>query len=491
MTQQFIRTLRGLQVDFKEGAGSRWQDPFHKEQMTTSSFETTLSDFIDLRKQLPSGADVSISPNSFLLSFEKRLELEDAAHLCTVIMQIIRQDRDPRFNGEANPAKALLLCKMLEHIALAGDTDIKDYQPSVNAHYAVAELSRPLTPAWNAIEYLQFSESVRSIAINCLLRVQINTSGELSKLATEHLIEAFLNLQSPHLSSSVYSYMWDLGELGSGPLALSAPPAGHITAETFEVNSMLLQVSPDGLYANLSSLLDVSHLSLPHVWAVAAPDGTTIPRLHPSGIQAACFNLLGQINTPESLGILTRGMLSLIVPHIGGGFTAKRNIGRVLPQVAESFESVATSCQIPGKDLTRILLSHPKPMRLSEFVRHGEFEALVPFVLGTFVQISQLVGRPPRSCENLFSLGYGSVMELWKRSGEGMPLPARLENFGTYLQILNETQPKGLASARDIAGLPDIGKIKHDMQDMTRRSLLNRSNQLRIERQVATRLQVR
>ncbi len=480
-----------LQVDFREGADSRWQDPFQMEEMTTRSFETVLFDFVDLRKQLPSGADVSISPNSFLLSFEKRLELEDAAHLCTVIMQIIRQDRDPRFNGEANPAKALLLCKMLEHIALTGDADIKDYQPSVNAHYAVTELSRPLTPAWNAIEYLQFSESVRSIAINCLLRVQTNTSGELSKLATEHLIESFLNLQAPHLSSTVYSHMWDLGELGSGPLALSAPPAGHITTETFEVNSMLLQVSPDGLYANLASLLDVSHLSLPHVWAVAAPDGTPVPRLHPSGIQAACFNLLGQVKTPQSLGILTRGMLSLIVPHIGGGFTATRNIGRVLPQVAESYESVATSCKIPGKDLTRILLSHPEPMRLSEFVRHGEFEALVPFVLGAFVQISQLVGRPPRSCENLFSLGKGSVMELWKRSGEGLPLPARLENFGTYLQILNQDQPKGLVAARDIAGLPDIGRINEDMRDIARHSLLNKSSQLRAQKQVARTLRLR
>ncbi len=491
MVQQFIRTLRSLQVDFKPEAHSRWADPFCREQMTCGSFESAISDLLELRKQLPSGAAVSISPSSFLHSFEKTLESEDAANLCTAIMQIIRQDRDPRFNGEANPAKALLLCKMLEHIALLGDSQVLDYQSSVNAHYAVTELSRPLTPAWNAIEYLQFSESLRPIAINCLLRVKTNTSGPVSKLAAEHLIEAFLNLQAPHRSGSVYSHMWDIGELGSVPLALRTPPAGHITEETFEVNSLLLQVSPNDLYASLASFLDVSHLSLPHVWAVAAPDGTTIPRLHPSGIQAACFNLLGQVKTPQSLGILTRGMLSLIVPHIGGSFIASRNIGRVLPQVAESFESVAKSCRIPGKDLTRILLSHPKPMRLSEFVRHGEFEALVPFVLGAFIQTSQLVGRPPRSCENLFSLGYGSVMELWKRSGEGMPLPARLENFGIYIQILNETQPKGLATARDIAGLPDIGKIKQDMHDMARNSLLSRSNQMRIERQIAKRLRVR
>ncbi len=280
-------------------------------------------------------------------------------------------------------------------------------------------------------------------------------------------------------------------KLGSGPLAIRTPPAGHITEETFDVNSHLLQVSPNDLYASLASLLDVSHLSLPHAWAIAAPDGTPVPRLHPSGIQAACFNLLGQINTPASLGILTRGMLNLIVPYVGGGFTATRNIGRVLPQVADSFESVATSCKVPGKELTRILLSYPKPMRLSEFVRHGKFDTLLPFVLGAFIQTSQLVGMPPRSCENLFSLGYGSVMELWKRSGEGMPLPARLENFDIYLQILNETQPKGLAQARDIAGLPDIGKIKQDMHDMARNSLLNRSSQLRVEKQVARRLQLR
>ncbi|MFH1685431.1 MAG: hypothetical protein ABH983_03930, partial [Candidatus Micrarchaeota archaeon] len=354
MVQQFIRTLRTLQVDFKPEAASIWHDPFQREQMTADSFEKVLFDLVELKRCTSSGATVPLTSSSFSILFEKILESEQpGANICSAIMQIIRQDRDPRFNGESNPAKALLLCKMLEHIALIGDSEILDYQSSVNAHYAVTELSRPLTPAWNAIEYLQFSDSVRPIAINCLLRVQTNTSGAIFKLATEHLIESFLNLRSPHRSANVYSHMWDLGEVGSVPLALSVPPAGHITEETFELNSRLLQVSPNSLYANLALLLDVSHLSLPHAWAIAGPDGTAIPRLHPSGIQAACFALLGQINNPVSLGILTRGMLNLIIPHIGAGVTATRNIGRVLPQVAESFESVALSCQVPGKELTR------------------------------------------------------------------------------------------------------------------------------------------
>jgi hypothetical protein len=90
MVQQFIRTLRTLQVDFKPEAGSRWSTDFYREQILNDSFETVLNDLVELKRCTPSGVTLPLSASSFSILFEKILESEEpSTHLCTAIMQII------------------------------------------------------------------------------------------------------------------------------------------------------------------------------------------------------------------------------------------------------------------------------------------------------------------------------------------------------------------------------------------------------------------
>ena len=89
-----------------------------------------------------------------------------------------------------------------------------------NAHHAVIELSRPLTPTWNKVEYLQYPEIAREIAFVLLNRIRDNTSGPLKQLATEHLIEAFLHPSNDAMRLKAEQQAWAMGTPGIAPLVL-------------------------------------------------------------------------------------------------------------------------------------------------------------------------------------------------------------------------------------------------------------------------------